>query len=157
MPYAGRALAMTIVLPEEGQLADVEAEVADGALAAVLDSVGPAEVAISLPRWTFRTQAPLRDTLSAMGMVAAFDEARADFSGMTAEERLFIAAVLHQTFIAVDEEGTEAVAATAVVGQVTSMPQYVPFTVDRPFLFVIHDVEHGTPLFLGRVADPRTD
>jgi serpin B len=155
MPYAGRALAMTIVLPEEGQLADVEAEVADGALAAVLDSVGPAEVAISLPRWTFRTQAPLKDTLSAMGMVAAFDEARADFSGMTAEERLFIAAVLHQTFIAVDEEGTEAAAATAVVGQVTSMPQYVAFTADRPFLFVIHDVEHGTPLFLGRVADPR--
>jgi serpin B len=156
MPYAGRALAMTIVLPEEGRLADVEAEVADGGLAAVLDSVGPAEVAISLPRWTFRTQAPLKDTLSAMGMVTAFEESRADFSGITAEERLFIAAVLHQTFIAVDEEGTEAAAATAVVGQVTSMPQYVPFTADRPFLFVIHDVEHGTPLFLGRVADPQS-
>ena len=68
---------------------------------------------------------------------------------------MFIAAVLHQTFIAVDEEGTEAAAATAVVAQAESMPQYVPFVADRPFLFVIHDVEHGTPLFLGRVTDPR--
>jgi serpin B len=156
MSYAGRALAMTVVLPDEGRLADVEAVVAGGGLAAMLDSVRPAEVAISLPRWTFRTQAPLKETLSAMGMVTAFDAVRTDFSGITAEEQLFISAVLHQTFVAVDEEGTEAAAATAVVGQVTSMPQYVSFTADRPFLFVIHDVEHGTPLFLGRVADPRS-
>ena len=112
-------------------------------------------MAIGLPRWTFRTETPLKDTLTALGMPTAFDEVNADFSGMTTEEKLFIAAVLHQTFVAVDEEGTEAAAATAVVGQVVSMPQYVPFTADRPFLFVIHDVEHGTPLFLGRVADPR--
>ncbi|HET9420490.1 MAG TPA: serpin family protein [Nocardioides sp.] len=156
MPYAGQAVAMTIVLPERGRLADVEAAVAEGGLRAMLDSVQPAQVAISLPRWSFRTQAPLKDTLAALGMVTAFDEHRADFSGMTAEEKLFIAAVLHQTFVAVDEEGTEAAAATAVVMQVESMPQYVPFTADRPFLFVIHDVEHGTPLFLGRVADPRS-
>jgi serpin B len=156
MPYAGQALAMTIVLPDEGRLADVEAAVADGELPTMLDAGFPQEVAISLPRWTFRTQAPLEETLSAMGMVTAFDETEADFSGMTAEERLFVAAVLHQTFIAVDEEGTEAAAATAVVMEAESMPQYVPFTADRPFLFVIHDVEHGTPLFLGRVADPRS-
>ena len=155
MPYAGRALAMTIVLPEPGRLADVEAAMADGGLAEMLDSVRPAEVAISLPRWTFRTEAPLKDTLTALGMPTAFVEGHADFSGMTTEERLFIAAVLHQTFIAVDEEGTEAAAATAVVMEAESMPQYEPFVADRPFLFVIHDVEHGTPLFLGRVADPR--
>ena len=156
LPYAGQALAMTIVLPDEGRLADVETAVAGGGLPVMLDSVETAEVAVSLPTWTFRTQAPLKDTLTALGMPTAFDETTADFSGMTAEERLFIAAVLHQTFIAVDEEGTEAAAATAVVGQLTSMPQYEPFTADRPFLFVIHDVEHGTPLFLGRIADPRS-
>ena len=60
----------------------------------------------------------------------------------------------HQGFIAVDEEGTEAAAATAVVAQLQSMPMTEPFHVDRPFLYVIHDVEHGTPLFLGRVVDP---
>jgi serpin B len=154
MPYAGRELAMTIVLPEGGRLAEVEAEVTGGGLPAILDSVRPAEVAVSLPRWTFRTEAPLKDTLAALGMPTAFDEVEADFSGMTTEEQLFISAVLHQTFVAVDEEGTEAAAATAVVMEEVSAPQYVLFTADRPFLFVIHDVEHGTPLFLGRVVDP---
>ena len=155
LPYAGRGLAMTVVLPDEGRLADVEAGLADGGLPAMVRSVRPAEVAIALPKWTFRTGAPLKAALTALGMPTAFDEGRADFSRMTAEEELFISAVLHQTFIAVDEEGTEAAAATAVVMQETSAPQYVPFTADRPFLFVIHDLEHGTPLFLGRVVDPR--
>ena len=154
IPYAGRELAMTIVLPAEGRLADVETAVVGAGLPAMLESVRPAEVAVSLPRWTFRTDSPLKETLTALGMSAAFDDKLADFSGMTTEEQLFIAAVLHQAFIAVDEEGTEAAAATAVVAQAESMPQYVPFTADRPFLFVIHDVEHGTPLFLGRVSDP---
>lgn len=154
MPYAGRELAMTIVLPDEGRLGDVEAELTGGGLADMLDSVRPAEVAIALPRWTFRTEAPLKDTLTALGMPTAFDPVVADFSGMTTEVKLFISAVLHQAFIAVDEDGTEAAAATAVVMEDVSAPQFVPFTADRPFLFVIHDVEHGTPLFLGRVADP---
>jgi serpin B len=154
LPYAGRELAMTILLPDAGRLADVGAEVAGGGLAAMLDSVRPAEVAIRLPRWTFRTEAPLNEVLTALGMPTAFDELLADFSGMTREERLFIKAVLHQTFIAVDEQGTEAAAATAVVSQAVSAPQFVPFTADRPFLFAIHDIQHGTPLFLGRVADP---
>jgi serpin B len=84
--------------------------------------------------------------------------AEADFSGMTNDVSLFIKEVLHEVFIAVDEEGTEAAAVTAVVMEETSAA--VPGTVlvvDRPFLFVIHDVEHGTPLFVGRVADPRAD
>ena len=80
MPYAGRELAMTIVLPDEGRLADVEAEVAGGALTAMLDSVQPAEVAVSLPTWTFKTEAPLKETLTALGMPMAFDDRRADFS-----------------------------------------------------------------------------
>jgi serpin B len=154
MPYAGRKLAMTVVLPDEGRLADVEAELVGGGLAGMLNSVRPSGVAITLPRWTFRTEAPLKDTLSALGMPTAFVEGKADFSGMTTEEQLFIAAVLHQTFIAVDEEGTEAAAATAVVMQTESAARFVPFIANRLFLFVIHDVEHGTPLFLGRVADP---
>ncbi len=87
-------------------------------------------------------------------MRAAFDPARADFTGMTAEERLHVSAVLHEGFIAVDEAGTEAAAATGLVLAGTSAPVYTEVVVDRPFLFVIHDVEHGTPLFLGRVVDP---
>jgi serpin B len=73
---------------------------------------------------------------------------------MTTEEQLYISAVLHQAFIAVDEEGTEAAAATAVVVSEASMPLATVLNVDRPFLFVIHDIESAAPLFIGRVSDP---
>jgi serpin B len=79
----------------------------------------------------------------------------ADFSGMTKEERLFISDVIHEAYIAVDEEGTEAAAATAVVMRATAMPMNpVELTIDRPFLFAIRDRETGALLFLGRVTDP---
>ena len=91
-------------------------------------------------------------------MKAAFGSAAADFSAMTTANDLYVSAVLQQVFIAVDEAGTEAAAATAVVAGVTSAPVETPepLVVDRPFLFVIHDLEHGTPLFLGKVVDPRS-
>jgi serpin B len=153
--YAGSTVAMTIVLPDAGRVDEVESAVADGGLDRFLEEGSPALLDLRLPRWTFRTQSPLNDVLKTLGMPLAFDEVKADFLPMTADDtQLYISAVLHEAFIAVDEEGTEAAAATAVVISETSAPQYVPFHVDRPFLFVIHDVEHGTPLFLGRVADP---
>lgn len=155
LPYAGRELAMTIVLPDEGRLPEVESGLAAGGLPAVLDAVQPQAAAVSLPRWTFRTEAPLKEVLIALGMPTAFDDRRADFGAMTAEAHLYISEVVHQAFIAVDEEGTEAAAATAVIMRDESARVSEPFVVDRPFLFVIHDVEHGTPLFLGRVVDPR--
>jgi serpin B len=155
LAYAGQQLAMTVVLPDPDRLADLERAVAAGGLADVVSSVSPASVALSLPRWTFRTDAPLRDPLEALGMPTAFTD-DADFSGMTTDEPLQIAAVLHQVFVAVDEEGTEAAAATAVVirDESARLPDQ-SVVVDRPFLFVIHDVEHGAPLFVGRVVDPR--
>jgi serpin B len=152
--YAGRQTAMTIVLPAEGRLEEVSTFVAGGGLADMLAANEPVLVQLSLPRWTFRTQAELTPVLTALGMPTAFDARAADFGQMTADERLFISAVVHEAFIAVDEEGTEAAAATAVVVSETSLPRYQKVVVDRPFLFVIHDVEHGTPLFLGRVSDP---
>jgi serpin B len=155
LPYAGGRVAMTVVLPDEGRLADVEAQVVGGGLPAILASPRPEQVGLVLPRWTFRTEAPLNDALTALGMTLPFEAGHADFSGMTSEAELFISAVLHQAFIAVDEEGTEAAAATAVVVMAMSAaPPLTPVVVDRPFLFVIHDVEHGTPLFVGRVSDP---
>jgi serpin B len=110
---------------------------------------------LSLPRWTFRTQVPLDEALRGLGMRTAFDERSADFSGMTREDRLYVSAVLHEAFVAVDEAGTEAAAATAVVMHEVSAPFFQhEVVVDRPFLFVIHDVAHLTPLFVGRVTDP---
>ncbi|WP_436700042.1 serpin family protein [Nocardioides sp. BYT-33-1] len=155
VPYAGQRLAMTVVLPDDGAFDRIEAAVADGGFAGLLDGAVPGAVDLSLPRWTFRTQAPLGDVLEALGMPTAFDDRRADFSAMTDEDLfLYIAAVLHQGFIAVDEEGTEAAAATAVVMRTESAVVTEEFVVDRPFLFVVHDVAHRTPLFVGRVADP---
>jgi serpin B len=153
--YAGSRLAMTIVLPDEGRLADVEQLIAAGGLPELLTAGRNTKLDVRLPRWSYRTSAALGDALKELGMPTAFDPVGADFRPMTDEDLdLSIAAVLHQGFIAVDEDGTEAAAATAVVAHLTSLPMTEPFHVDRPFLYVIHDVEHGTPLFLGRVLDP---
>ncbi len=153
--YAGDALAMTIVLPDRA-LEAFGGELDGDRLARVLRSVAPVgRVALSLPKWTFRTNRPLKENLAALGMPTAFDERKADFSGMTAEEKLLIDDVLHEAFIAVDEAGTEAAAATAVMMRTESMPVIdAEMVVDRPFLFVIHDVATAVPLFIGRVTDP---
>jgi serpin B len=157
LSYSGGTLAMTVVLPDEGREGDLDSLVAGGGLADLLAPAGPGEVILSLPKWKFLVAAPLTDALTALGMGTAFDPDRADFSGMTTNERLFLQAVLQQVFIAVDEEGTEAAAATAVVAGVESaqLDPPPPLVVDRPFVFVIHDLENGTPLFLGKVTDPR--
>jgi serpin B len=151
--YAGGSLAMTVLLPRAGAAERVWDYVVGGAMADILSAPADQSVYLRLPKWTFRTQAALNAALVELGMPTAFDETAADFSGMTKEEELHISAVLHEAFIAVDEEGTEAAAATAVV-MAGAAPQYVELTVDRPFLFVIHDTAHNTPLFVGRVDDP---
>jgi serpin B len=90
-----------------------------------------------------------------MGMTAAFSAEKADFSGMTGNRELFIHDVIHKAFVAVDEAGTEAAAATAVVVGITAMPPTpVEVNIDRPFIFLIRDIETGTLLFLGRVLNP---
>ncbi len=155
LPYAGGGLAMSVVLPDDGLFQATEDALAKGAYGSVLaQRATPATIDLTLPRWSFRTEVPLKEALMAMGMPTAFGEG-ADFSPMTDEDLdLVIAEVLHQGFIAVDEEGTEASAATAVVMAETAAPVAEVLVVDRPFLFLIHDTEHGTPLFVGRVTDP---
>jgi serine protease inhibitor len=154
LPYQGGKLAMAVIVPEADRFDQVERELDGPALARLLTGFQPAGVALTLPCWTFRTRVTLNQVLSDLGMPTAFG-VEADFSPMTATERLSIAAVLHQAFVAVDENGTEAAAATAVVMRAVSAI-YRPTTlvVDRPFLFVIHDVGTGAPLFVGRVTDP---
>jgi serpin B len=156
LPYAGSGLAMTVVLPDEGRLADVEQLVVSSGLPDILVSGWPTTIYVRLPKWTSRSDAELREVLIELGMPTAFDAHQADFRPMTEEDLdLYVSAVLHQGFIAVDEDGTEAAAATAVVvADRSAQIGMQQFDVDRPFLYVIHDVEHGTPLFLGRVLDP---
>ncbi len=155
LPYTGGELAMLFVVPDAGRFPAVESAVGEGLLDEILPALRDATVAIGVPKYEFRTKAEVADLLHSLGMVAAFDPQAADFSGMTALERLYISDVIHEAFIAVDEAGTEAAAATAVVMRATSAPMVdVTLDIDRPFLFTLYDRETGTVLFMGRVTDP---
>jgi serpin B len=149
LAYAGDTLAMTVALPTGPEAAALHELVGAG-----LAADQGAGVRLTMPRWTYRIATGLKDALKALGMDVAFG-GDANFSGMTTEVDLLISDVLHQTYVAVDEAGTEAAAATAVVMGETSA-QLAPheLVLDRPFLYVIHDTAHGTPLFVGRVSDP---
>lgn len=157
LPYVGRHVGLALVVPED--LPAFEDRLDGTGLAALLAGLRPLDepLQVTMPRWDFRSQVSLEAVLETLGMKSAFDPATADFSGMTSEERLHVSHVLHQAMVAVDEEGTEAAAATAVVMSVTGarLEPTRSVVADRPFLFVIHDVETGTPLFIGRVTDPR--
>ena len=114
------------------------------------------QVELTMPRFTFSSQFQLRDLLSEMGMPLAFDSGYADFSGIDGLDDLFIDQVVHEAFVAVDEKGTEAAAATAVIFSLTAAPMPgIVLNVDRPFIFYIRDVPTGTLLFVGRVLNPQ--
>jgi len=163
MPYKGNDMAMLVLLPDRADgLTDLERTLDATRLAAWTAAMTPAEVNVSLPRFTVDPAEPLAlaDHLAALGMPAAFDRTTADFTGIARPpdppERLRLSGVFHKAFVKVDEQGTEAAAATAVsVTRVTSMPPPpIPFTADHPFLFAIIDTASGLVLFLGRVIDP---
>ena len=155
VPYVGGKLAMTIIVPD-----DLRTFVA-GLDAATLEAItsGLTErqplVDLALPLFGTETKLELADVLSSLGMPAAFDPAKADFSGMTTEQQLYVGAVIHQANIDVDEKGTTASAATAVVMEATSLPlDHVVMNVDRPFLFALRDVTTGAIVFLGQITSP---
>ncbi len=156
LPYRGRDMSMLVLLPAAGGLADLEARVARDGVPAVAGALAAREVEVALPRFKVEAQFALNATLQAMGVRDAFDGARADFSGLTGQRDLSISTVLHKAFIEVNEKGTEAAAATAVVMQRTMAmpPRHVVFRADRPFLFALRERTTGAVLFVGRVMDP---
>lgn len=147
---------MVILLPAAGRFEEFQAGLTGARLDEIVASLQRQKVDLTMPRFTFDSPGiSLADTLAAMGMPAAFSPGQADFSGMDGSHSLFLSAVVHKAFIAVDEEGSEAAAATAAVVGVTSMqPQPARVAVDRPFVFLIRDLKTGTVLFLGQVLDP---
>jgi serpin B len=155
LPYIGGQLAMTIVVPD-----DLAAFVshADGAMFGSIATALAARrplVDVAVPKFSIETKAELGSVLEGLGMADAFDPNRADFSGMTTQERLYVSIVIHQANIDVDEKGTTASAATAVVMDASSAPlDHVTLNVDRPFLFALRDVTTGAIVFLGQVTDP---
>lgn len=155
--YAGGQLGMAVVLPDPGAQPTLSALLGPDGLGGLLAGLAPGDgLQVQVPRWEFRVNRELNDDLKTMGMPTAFDEVRADMSGMTTDEPLSIAIVIHEAFISVDEEGTEAAAVTVVIAEGISLSAPPPETLvlDRPFFFVLHDIETGTPLFIGTVADP---
>jgi serpin B len=156
LPYAGGALSMLIVVPDQGALGAVEGALEGGLLDQAAATLSSRDVIFGMPRFDLETKVELNDVLASLGMPSAFAPGSADFSGMTAEERLFVGMVIHQANITVDETGTEAAAATAVGMRATSAPSEPPIelTLDRPFLYAVRDIATGAVLFLGRVSDP---
>jgi serpin B len=153
LPYAGGSLVMTIVVPDD--LATFEGSLDAASFAQMTAALQPTDVELTLPRFKIETKADLASVLAGMGMPLAFDPSRADFSGITTQEQLYISRVVHQANIAVDEKGTEATAATAVqIEASVASQQQVTLHVDRPFLFAVRDTDTGAILFLGRVVDP---
>jgi serpin B len=157
LPYRDTSLAMAVVLPD-GPLSDLRPKLAATGLAGLLAGASRHRVTLALPRFRLKARFDLGQALGRLGVRRAFGDA-ADFSGITAAESLFISAVVHQAYIDVDEQGTEAAAATAVVMSRSAAfraPPSVTMVVDRPFLFAIGDNATGVTVFLGQVSQPRS-
>lgn len=157
LPYYGGDLAMVIILPQAVDgLAEIENALTTETLAAWLarlDAASADETHVFLPRFSTRRSVDLVPVLRSLGMMSAFDRT-ADFSGMDGTTNLFLAQVLHRTFVEVNETGTEATAVTT--SRIEFMGRSSRFDADHPFLFLIRDRGSGTILFLGRLADPRS-
>jgi serpin B len=150
LPYDGNELSMVVIVPDEGTaLADFEAGLAGDGLAAILDGLEPRAVDLGLPRFEAESQLDLGPPLTALGLPVP----GGDLSGITPGAG--IDAAVHAANITVDEKGTEAAAATAVMGVVSAPTDVLAVDVDRPFLFVVQHDATGTPLFYGRIIDPR--
>jgi serpin B len=151
LPYDGSELSMVLVLPND--LDTFEASLDATRMAEVLGSLGTHIVDTRMPRFKFESKFSLVEPLEQLGMGIAFTDA-ADFSGINGTGGLLISDVIHQSFISVNEAGTEAAAATAVIVGETSLPQPASITFDKPFLFFIRDIATKSVLFVGRVSDP---
>jgi len=157
LPYVGEKLSMVILLPASGRFEEFERSLDAERVDAIVEDLAQKNVALTMPKFEFDSSFQLADTLAGMGMPDAFSPETANLAGMDGTRKLFIQDVMHKAFVSVDEAGTEAAAATAVVVGITSAPSSpVEVTVDRPFVFLIRDIEINVILFVGRVVNPST-
>ena len=158
LPYTGGDISMMIILPREGvELSDVISSLNREDYISWIDEMYETKADIYLPKFKFETSYGLNDYLKELGMVDAFSNA--DFSGIDGTKNLFISSVLHKAFVEVNEEGTEAAAATAVIMNLKAVspdepPERITFDCNHPFVFTIHHKETGTILFMGKVMNP---
>lgn len=160
LPYfqkSGKPLSMVVLLPKGNDLRPAEDALSENSLFALKENAQHRTVEVYFPKFRVETGYKMAQSLSAMGMPTAFIPGSADFSGMDGTHQLFIRDVFHKAYIDVNEEGTEAAAATAVVMQLKMAPggdSPPVFRADHPFIFLIRDNESGAILFLGRISDP---
>jgi serpin B len=157
LPYAGEGLSMVVLLPRRVDgLPEVERALTPEGLAGWTGGLQEREVVVFLPKFRLLSQFRVDGALEALGVTGAFSPETADFAGMDGRSHwLYISAVLHKAFVDVNEEGTEAAAATGVVVSLTSARVQPPtFRADHPFFFLIRDNRTGSLLFMGRVVDP---
>ena len=147
---------MVILLPEAGNFQVFEEGLQAQQVCDIISDLQPTGIALTMPKFEFDSEFSMKDTLAGMGMPIAFSGG-ADFSGMTGTLDLHISEVIHKAFVSVDEAGTEAAAATAVIMRESAPPELpVEMTIDHPFIFLIRDIETGAILFVGRVMNPGT-
>jgi serpin B len=157
LPYDGGELSMVILLPQKGQFKAFEDTLDGQQIADIIENLRHQQVELTIPKFTYESKFMMKKILSRMGIRNAFLPEIADLSGIDGTQSLFIEEVIHQAFVEVDEAGTEAAAATAVVVTLTAAPgEPKEVTIDRPFIFMIRDIETGTILFVGRVLNPTT-
>jgi serpin B len=159
IPYKSGELSMIVFLPNDiSGLPALEQSLTAATAKQWLSQLKPiSKVILTLPKFKMTQQFELGGALSAMGMAKAFDQNAANFSGMTGNRDLWISAAIHKAFVDVNEEGTEAAAATGIVMRSSAMAYEPPptiFRADHPFIFLIRDNRSGGILFMGRVIDP---
>ncbi len=152
LPYEGGELSMVILLPDADRFEEFAGALDAEQVASILQDINSQDIHLTMPKFTYESQFRLKEALAAMGMPAAFTGA--DFSGMDGTRDLFIGDVIHKAYVSVDEAGTEAAAATAVVMPTAAPAPPKEVTVDRPFVFMIRDIETEAILFLGHVLNP---
>lgn len=158
LPYKGGSLSMLVLLPDAiDQLPELEAKLTTENLALWRSKLAPRQANVHLPRFQLTAEFELSQMLRSMGMARAFTRGQADLSGMSSEEELYLSAVVHKAFVDVNEEGTEAAAATAIgvkTAAVFNPARPLEFRADHPFVFLIQDDRTGAVLFLGRLIEP---
>ncbi|NLD74464.1 MAG: serpin family protein, partial [Chloroflexi bacterium] len=157
IPYIGNALVMTVIVPDADRFEAFQAGLDAEQLQAIVGSLDTSElVDLAFPRFRCESAFSLGETLQALGMTDAFAYGPANFAGMDGTRDLFISDVVHKAFVDVNEEGTEAAAATAVIvaAGAAAPSRPVNMTIDRPFIYLIRDRGTGEVLFIGRVLNP---
>lgn len=157
VPYAGGRISFVALMPAVGEFDAFEDRLTQAWFDTALATLAGTDVIFTMPKLDYESRFGLAPALESLGVLSAFSSGAADFSGIDGTRDLFISAVIHQANITLDETGTEAAAATALIMEAGAAPpitQPLTLTLDHPYLYLIRDDATGAPLFVGRVLDP---